>query len=71
MRYSDASSSSNDSKEWKDKQKLKRSLSDTDLQRNIDHFKQNVIYKLSNLSIKDTSESIAVIPFDDSQFLAD
>ena len=52
-----ASSSSNDSKEGKDQQKLKRSLSDTDLQRNIDRFKQNVIYKLSNLSIENTSES--------------
>jgi hypothetical protein len=58
VRYSDASSSSNNSKEGKDKQKLKRSLSDTDLQRNIDRFKQDVIYKLNNRSIENTSESV-------------
>jgi hypothetical protein len=53
-----ASSSSNGSKEGKDKQGLKRSSSDTDLQRNIDRFQQDELYNLKKPRIEENPESI-------------
>jgi hypothetical protein len=53
-----ASSSSNGSKEGKDKQRLKRSLSDTDLQRNIDRFQHDTLYNLKKPRIEDNPKSI-------------
>jgi hypothetical protein len=58
VRYSDASSSSNGSKEGKDKQRLKRSSSGTDLQHNIDRFQHDELYNLKKPRIEDNPKSI-------------
>ncbi len=53
-----ASSSSNGSKEGKDKQGLKRSSSGSDLQRNIDRFQHDELYNLKKPRIEDNPKSI-------------